>query len=224
MAVTLYVLSAKGIANVYDDALAGGGTGIDFGQVTSGSFAPIVDKDTNDGYLPLYLTHDAELDPITNLKVYLDSFASTGFTYGGAESAASDYAQIKAQGNLSGNSKNNADGNSGGLWMDMDYDVSTANQFDQATRSTQVKIFGDNTTDGIDAASAFTIISDAMLHSPDNLVENAPSAPVNGKIGVTADTILGNYAKLRFRTYLRSAFADGGIFQAAITFRFSYTA
>jgi hypothetical protein len=56
------------------------------------------------------------------------------------------------------------------------------------------------------------------------LAENAPSAPVDGKIGISTDNVLGNRAKLRFRIYLREAFADGGIFQAALIARFSYTA
>jgi head-tail adaptor len=229
VAVTLYVQSAKSAtgANVFADSLAGGGAGIDFGQVVNGQYAPIIDQPTNDGALVVFLNHDATIDPITNLKLYLGSYALTGAAYGGAASAAGDLADVFAEGQASDESaaaKNNSNGLAGGLWVDMQWDVSTTSQFDVSTRSANVKIFGNGGTQGIDAASAFTVSADAMLYSANDISEVDATTPVAGSIGKNNDTVLGDYAKLRFRIYLRTAFPDGGIFQAALVARYSFTA
>lgn len=237
MAVTLYVTESLANSNPntpteFADALAGGGTGIDLGQVVNGQFGPIVNQSTNDGAQVVYLSHDAEIDPITNLKVYLGQFSQT---YGGANTAAGDYTALKAEGNTStagSGDKNNGNGTASGIWVDFDWDVSQTNQFDIFTRSSLVKIFGDNTTDGIDEASAYSFPTDAFLYTSDGIAETAPSAAQAGKIGtsnadttgVGGDSVLGNRAKVRIRSYLRTAFADGGIYQADLVFRFSYTA
>jgi hypothetical protein len=231
MAVLLTVSETLGGSEV-SDSLAGGGTGVDLGQVVNGQFSPIVDQTTNSGAQVLYLRHNAVVDPITNLKVYMDSFVRTGFTYGGAATAASDYTVLKAEGSASdvtAAAKNNSNGLASGVWMEMQYNVASSNQFDIATArggdagSKYVKIFG-KAAAGITEASAFGIIKEACLYTPDNMAENAPSAPVDGKVGISTDTVLGNRAKLRTRIYLRSAFADGGIFQFSLVCRFSYTA
>lgn len=214
------------------DSLAGGGTGVDLGQVVNGQYAPIVDQVTNAGAQVLYLRHNAVVDPITNLKFYLDSYSRTAFTYGGAATASSDYNVLKAEGSASdvtAAAKNNSNGLASGIWMEQQYNVASSNQFDIATArgsdpgSKYVQIFGKSAA-GVDEATAFNIIKESCLYTPDNVAENAPSAPVDGKVGVSNDSVLGNRAKLRFRIYLREAFADGGIFQASLIARFSYTA
>jgi hypothetical protein len=231
MAVILTVSETLGGAEVAD-SLAGAGTGVDLGQCVNGQYSPIVDQTLNTGAQVLYLRHNAVVDPITNLKIYLDSYSRTGFTYGGAATAASDYNSLKAEGSASdvtAAAKNNSNGLAGGIWMEQQYDVASSNQFDIATArgvdpaTKYVQIFG-KSAQGIDEATAYGVIKEACLYTPDNLAENAPSAPVDGKIGISTDTVLGNRAKLRFRIYLREAFADGGIFQAALIARFSYTA
>jgi hypothetical protein len=231
MAVLLTVSESLGGAEV-SDSLAGGGTGIDLGQVVNSQFAPIIDQVTNNGAQVLFLRHNAVVDPITNLKVYMDSYSRTGFTYGGAGTANSDYTVLKAEGSasdVSAAAKNNSNGLASGVWMEQQYNVATSNQFDIATArggdagTKYVQIFG-KSAQGIDEATAYGVIKEACLYTPDNLAENAPSAPVNGKIGVSTDNVLGNRAKLRFRIYLRDAFADGGIFQFSLIARFSYTA
>lgn len=231
MAVLLTVSETLGGSEVAD-SLAGGGTGVDLGQVVNGQYSPIVDQTLNTGAQILYLRHNAAIDPITNLKVYMDSYSRTGFTYGGAVTAASDFNVLKSEGNASAVTaaeKNNSTGLAGGLWMEMQYDVASSNQFDIATArgsdpgTKYVKIFG-KSAQGQDEATAYGIIKEACLYTPDNLVENAPSAPVDGKIGKESDAVLGNRAKIRVRIFLREAFADGGIFQAALVARFSYTA
>jgi hypothetical protein len=231
MAVILTVSETLGGAEVAD-SLAGAGTGVDLGQVVNGQYSPIIDQTLNTGAQVLYLRHNAVVDPITNLKIYLDSYSRTGFTYGGASTASSDYNSLKAEGSASdvtASAKNNSNGLAGGIWMEQQYDVATSNQFDIATArggdagTKYVQIFG-KSAQGVDEATAYGVIKEACLYTPDNLAENAPSAPVNGKIGISTDNVLGNRAKLRFRIYLREAFADGGIFQAALIARFSYTA
>lgn len=231
MAVLLTVSETLGGSEVAD-SLAGGGTGVDLGQVVNGQYAPITDQTLNTGAQVLYLRHNATIDPITNLKIYMDNYSRTGFTYGGAVTSLSDYNTLKAEGSASAVTaaeKNNSTGLAGGVWMEMQRDVATSNQFDIATArgldagSKYVKIFGKSAA-GIDEATAFDVIKESCLYTPDNSAENAASAPVDGKIGIETDTVLGNRSKLRFRIYLREAFADGGIFQFALVARFSYTA
>jgi len=237
MAVILTVSETLGGTEVAD-SLANGGTGVDFGQVVNGQYSPIIDQTLNTGAQVLYLRHNAVVDPITNLKIYLDNYSRTGFTYGGAATASGDYNSLKAEGSASdvtAAAKNNSNGLAGGIWMEQQHNVATSNQFDIATPRTLslphtdgpgtkfVQIFG-KSAQGIDEATAYGVIKEACVYTPDNSAENMPSAPVDGKIGVETDSVLGNRAKLRFRIYLREAFADGGIFQAALIARFSYTA
>jgi hypothetical protein len=95
---------------------------------------------------------------------------------------------LKAEGNTStagSGDKNNGNGTASGIWVDFDWDVSQTNQFDIFTRSSLVKIFGDNTTDGIDEASAFSFPVDAFLYTSDGIAETAPSAAQVGKIGTS---------------------------------------
>lgn len=238
MAVLLTVSETLSGSEV-SDALAGGGTGIDLGQVTNGSYAPLGgDQNLNQGAQTLYLRHDSIVDPITEVKMYIVSYAETGFTYGGPNnaSAASNLASVLAEGaasDVSAAAKNNSNGLAGGLWMEMQYNVTETNQFDifndrtlsgvTSPGSTFVKVFG-RSGGGQSAATAFGLIKEAALYTSDGSSEGSPSLPVDGKIGKSTDTALGNRAKLRLRIYLKTAFADGGIFQLAKVFRYSYTA
>lgn len=223
----------------YADALAGDplATGIDFGQVTNGGYAPVIDANLNTGAQVCYLRHDATVDPITNLKIYLDSYSRTGFTYGGpiARNAAADYMTLKDEGQASGVTaleKNNSSGLASGLWMEMQHDVSTTNQFDienvrsEGNGDKFVKIFGKQVASipqGVNEATAYTLIKEAALYWNGSSETDVVGA-VDGKIGISTDSTLGNRMKLRFRVFLRSAFAEGGIFQASLVTRFSYTA
>ncbi len=218
------------------DSLSGGGTGTDLGQVTNGSFAPITPPATNNqGGQEWFIRHDATVDPITDVKLYIQEYGvGTGFTYGGpgTRSAAADLASLIALATASGGNKTNADGLSGGLWMEQEVItmISETNQFDQAGRPSFVKIFGDAGTDGVDLASAFVINSAAMVIDSDQaLGGNAtagyiPTAPVAGEIGINGDTAKGDNAHLRFRVYTPSSFSDGGIFQVEIVVAYTFTA
>lgn len=224
MAVLLTVAETFPTGAGVSDALAGGGTGVDMGSVVNGSYTPVTSKPANTGRQNLYIRHNATVDPITSFKIFIQQYGvGTGFTYGGAKTAAQDFIDIKAMGAGSGSSKNNNDGLSAGFWMDMQWDVSDANQFDQAGRPTYVKIFGDNTTDGIDLASAFDLHAGALVYNSGG-IETVASSPVTGKIGKSGDTVLGTDAHIRTRFYLASAWSDGGYIQWEQVFSYSYTA
>jgi len=205
------------------DSLAGGGTGVDLGSVQNNSYAPIISGPGNTGSQALFISHDATIDPITSVKTFMQTYGvGTGFTYGGADTAANDFTTMKNLANGSGSSKNNADGLSGGLWIDMDWDASASNQFDQATFPTVVKIYGDALTDGISLASAFTLKSAAMVYNAPG--ETAASTPVDGQIGKAADTVLGDAAHIKLRIYVPLAYSNGGIVQWEWVIAYSFTA
>ena len=181
----------------------------------------MIDKVANTGKQDLYVSHDGGTN-ITAFSAFIQTYGvGTGFSYGGAVSAASDFTSMTNMGNTSGDSKNNADGLSSGLWMEMDADVSVANQFDQASRPSLVKIFGDGGTDGIDLASGFLIQEDSMVY--ESAGEQLASAPVAGQIGEAGNTTLGDSSHLSFRQFLATAFGFGGIFQFELVFSYSFT-
>lgn len=221
MAVSLTVSeSINGTAVA--DSLAGGGSGVDMGSCVNSSFCPVTDKSLNQGEKSLYIRHDAVNNPITDVKFFIQQYGvGTGFTYGGAQSAATDYATMQSLGQASGSSKNNADGNSGGLWIDMDWDSNDTTRFDQASFPSIVKIHGDGGTDGIDLASAFGLITNAMVYDAPG--ETAATAPVAGQIGISTDTALGTRAHINLRLYLPSTHPDGGIIQFEWVIAYSFT-
>jgi hypothetical protein len=221
MTVLLTISETLGGAAVAD-SLAGGGTGVDLGSVVNNQYAPITLKSANTGHQDLFISHDAVLDPITDVKTFIQQYGvGTGFTYGGADTAANDFTTLVNLGNASGSSKNNADGLSGGIWIDMDWNASTANQFDQANFPTLVKIYGDGLTDGVDLASAFILKADAMVY--DAPPETAAGTPVDGQIGISGDTTLGDTAHVKLRIYIPNAFSDGGIIQWEWVIAYSFT-
>lgn len=235
------------------DVLASPGptnTGVDHGSVVNGSYAPITDKDDNTGRKDLFIRHDATIDPITDVKTFMQEYGvGTGYGYGGANSAAGDYTTMKNLANSSGSSKNNADGNSGGLWIDMNatlQDVAASTQFDFASNGfydwdgssftgtsggdDTVAIYGNGLTDGIDLSSGFPMRSSAMVIDSDQSAGGdatngyVPTAPVEGQIGKDGDTALGDNAHIKLRTYVRSDTADGGILQWEWVIGYSFTA
>ena len=205
----------------YADALLGGGTGIEFGVATNGSYTPIIDKPANQGHLDAYISHDGTAK-ITDCKTYIQVFGtSTGFAYGGGDTANNDYTTMVSLGNASGNSKNNADGLSGGLWREMDADVSSTNRFDQASRPGLVFIHGDNGTDGVDGGSAFILKADGMVY--DSGGETVATSPVDGEIGASGDSVLGDRFHDQMRVYLPSSFSTGGVLQFEISYVYAFT-
>jgi hypothetical protein len=225
MAVNLTVSNTTITGSEASDALAGGSTGIDFGQVANGSYSPIISQTANTGAMDIFISHDATIDPITGLKFYVAQYTGS---YGGANSASADLTKLLAYGAAdTGATKNNSDGNSQGLQIDMDWQVSSANQFDYTRETTgQKRIFGKSYAGGLtgeDSAKAFTLHADAMSYY-NGTAEVDASAPVAGKIGKSTDSVLGNCGHLKSRFYLNSAATDGGFLQAGLIVSYSYTA
>jgi hypothetical protein len=222
MAVTL-IVSETVTGSEVADVLAGGSTGLDFGQVVSGAYAPVSDQTNNIGHQDIYMRHDAVTDPITDVKTYIAQYSGT---YGGADTAANDYTTIIGYGAAdSGATKNNNDGDSRGIHIDMDWQVSTANQFDYSREATgQKRIYGKDYSglDGSDLANAFPLHADAASYWNGSSEIDA-TTPVTGKIGISSDTVLGNRGHIKARWYLHTGATDGGICQYDIVVAFSYT-
>jgi hypothetical protein len=221
----------------YAESLEGGGTGVDLGSVINGQYAPITSQPGNTGYKSIFIRHDAADDPITDVKTYLQQFGvGTGFTYGGANSAAADFTKILNMGNASnmgGAVANNSDGEGGGLHIDMDWDVSTSNQFLSSRVGTFVRIYGDNggaaSGDARNLATAFLMKADAMANAQNTGTLAAPSGAVDGTIGrdYSVDAaeagLYGDRANPRMRIFLRQDEVDGGILQWEWVIAYSFT-
>jgi hypothetical protein len=128
---------------------------------------------------------------------------------------------------------NNSDGFGGGLHIDMDWDVTTANQFLGSRVGTLKRIYGDNggpTGDGRNLATAFTLVVDAMSNSQNTGVEIAPTAAVAGSIGrkfsvnAASAALLGDLGHVRMRFFLRTDATEGGIMQWEWVIAYSFTA
>lgn len=221
MTVNLVVAKSLGGAQAAD-ALAGGGNGVDLGAVVNGEWTPIILKSNNTGWQSLYVSHDAVTDPITDVKTFISPYSQT---YGGAgANAAADFATLIAKGTASGNSANNADGLSAGLRVEHGADVSNllgASAF-LGTRA-QVKIYGDNGSDGISLSSAFNMHSDAAIWNNAGTPVTA-TAPATGKIGKSGDTALGDVGLFKLRLYLEQAASNGGIIQWDWVIAYAFTA
>lgn len=222
----------------FADALEGGGTGIDMGAVINGQYAPIISQIANTGHKNVFVRHDAVVDPITDVKTYLQQFGvGTGFTYGGANSAAADFTKVLNMGNtdtMGAGVANNSDGLGNGLHLDMDWDVSTANQFLGSRVGTFVRIYGDGggaaSGEGRSLATAIAMKADAMSNTQNTGTEIAPTGAADGIIGRNftvngAEAALyGDRAHPRMRFFLRSDEIDGGILQWEWVIAYSFTA
>lgn len=223
MAVTLTVSETVTGAEV-SDSLAGGSTGLDLGQVVNGAYAPITSQAANTGQQEVYLRHDATIDPITSVKFYVAQYSGT---YGGADTAANDFTTLTGYGSSdSGATKNNNDGLSRGLHIDMDWQVTSGSQFDYSRDGTQMRIFGKDYGAGLDGASqaqAFDMHVDSASYWNGSTEVDA-TTPVTGQIGISTDSVLGNRCHFKKRFYLHTGALDGGILQYDFVVSFSYTA
>ena len=224
MAIVLLTVSETLNGAAVADALNGGGAGIDMGSILNKSYGPLGagGPSDNSGYQAAYVRHDGAA-PITNLRTMIQQYGSlTGFSYGGANSPAADFAALKSLANASGNSKNNADGLSGGLWIDMDSDSATINQFDYASNGYEaaggsqggndtVRKYGDNLSEGVSINSAFPVKASAMVY--DSGGESQPSAPVDEQVGEASNSVLGDNFKAKLRGYLPDNYAESGVVQ-----------
>lgn len=208
------------------DALSGGGTGVDLGQVVNGAYAPIISQVANTGHQDIYLGHDATVDPITDVKTFVAQFSQT---YGGppASSPAADIATLIAKGQADNEATaNNSDGLASGLRVEHDGRGMSTGALGASgflPSRAQVQIYGDNGTDGIDLASAFDMHVDAMVYNNAGAEVDA-TTPVTGQIGKIGDTVLGDRAHVALRFYLETAAPDGGILQWDWVCGYSFTA
>lgn len=219
MAVNLTVSKTLG-GSAVADTLVGAGTGVDFGSVVNGQYVPIILQSANTGWQALYIKHNATIDPITAVKTYIAVYSQT---YGGAASAAADFTTLKAKGAASGTNANNNDGLSSGLRIEHDIDLASAlgaSAFN-GTRA-QVKTYGAGGL-GQTLATAYDLHVDALLYNNAGTAVDA-TTPVTGKIGKTADTVLGDTAFVKLRFYLESAAPDGGYLQWDWVIAYSFTA
>ena len=254
MTVTMTVAETLALALAgtdFSDALADGSagttnSGMDLGQVVNGKYAPLIDEVSNTGKQDVFLSHDATVDPVTDVKMFLDEFSGVnGYGGPGSRSPTIDLTTILDEGNTSANvgdppSKNNANGKGSGIWLDQDWDVTSTNQFDWATNrgngtpagNGTVYIYGANggaaTGEGRNLSTAFDLMTTAMVYLDGT--EQAATGPVAGQIGrrrsvdVPEGELLGESAHLKKRVYIRTAFTEGGIFQFDAVTAFSFTA
>lgn len=221
------IASVTAAGSEASDNLEGGSTGLSDGQVIAGSYTPVLNQASNTGRLDIYLRGTNVVDPLQDVTLFIDTYTGV---YGGANSAAADYATISALGAAdTGTTNNNTDfggGLSRGLHVDMSWNVPDVNQFAYARESSgQMRIFGKNYAgkDGVALASGFVLHQDAMSYW-NGTTELDASAPVAGKIGISSDTVLGNRGHFRSRFYLHQTAADGGFIQWDRVFAFSYSA
>lgn len=225
MAVLLTVSESIDGAALNDAILGGGGgqLGSDMGQASSNSYTPLVDRVNNLGSKSLYIRHDAVTDPITSFSMYVQQFGvGTGYGYGGDDSAANDLANLIALGSASGVSKNNNDGFSGGLWAELEALSSNTNQFDIGPRPDFVKIFG-KASAGIDLNNNIPIIAESMVYDAGGGTPTNGTSPVDGKLGIAGDTVLGDNANIKFRFYVPNSFLETGVFQWETVFTYAFT-
>ena len=221
MSVTLtFSNTMRGVG--FQDSLEGGGVGTSFGNVINGTYSPMGDQVQNEGAKDVYLYHDATTDPITNVELFVQIYgASSGYTYGGQRSGVNDYNAFVNMGAASGVSKNNLDGQSGGLWVDMEWDAEQLNQFDITNFPDVVRIFGKD-SEGVDINSGITIRSESMVY--DDAGETGAITPVHGTIGKENDATLGDNAHLKLRVYFPSDWEEGGNYQIELACAYRYTA
>jgi len=222
MAVALTVSKVLNPPAAVSDSLAGGGTGIDLGSVVNSQYCPIISQPANTGHQAIFLSHDATIDPITDVKTYVGIFSQS---YGGAASAAADIATLIAKGQADDETTaNNSNGLSSGLRIEhAGIGIAGLGASAFLPSRAQVEIYGNSGTDGIDLASAFPLHVDACVWNNAGTEVDA-TTPETGKIGVSGDTVLGDTAHVGLRFYLEDAAPDGGILQWDWIIAYSFTA
>ena len=220
MTVLLTVSEALGGAEL-SDALVGDvlAVGCDLGSVQNNSYAPKIDKSLNTGKQDLYLRHDAADFEITEVGWYIQAYnTALTWTYGGARTPGDDFDALIALGDASGTSKNNADGLSGGLWLDQKWDATSVQQFDSAVSN--VSIFKTGVGDSL--ANKIPVHVNSMIWNNAG-VETDATTPVTGKIGKSGDTVLGDVSHGKIRIFIPNSYAEGGYYQWETVIVYSFT-
>lgn len=231
-----FKVSITSLGSQVADPLSGGGTGYDIGVIRNGGYSGLVDKVANTGYNPFYLSHDAINDPVTNFAVFVEPYSQV---YGGVRSANVDFAKLQSLAEATDGSKNNLTGLAGGFAIDMDWDAIASNQFDYINFGPSADTIvtgagggivrylrrtdGGNLVDeGSDLTSRITLLASAAYYETGG-GPTAASAPVDGTIGISTDSVLGNRMLIKGRLYLPLAEIEGGETQFDLTTAFTYT-
>lgn len=199
------------------DALAGGGTGVDFGSATSGAYTPLINQTNNTGWMDLYIRHDG-INEVTNVKTFIAEYSQA--YGGGGANAAADFATLKTKGDSSSTDANN-DGNGSGLRIEMDADIPGtlgASAFD-GTRA-QVKIY--SSTGGSNLSNAFDLHEDACVRDVAGTEVDA-TTPQTGVIGESGNAVLGDRAHIKLRFYVEAAAVTAGIIQWSFIIAYAFT-
>jgi len=221
------------------DSIEGGGVGSDLGTVTNSGYAPRINKTANTGRLDLFIRHDG-VNEITDFQTFIQEYGTdTGFAYGGGQTPTDDLTNIKNLGAVSGDSRNNANGLSGGLWIDMNASVAEVNQFDYTSNGISsvgsqggddtIRKYGDNNVDGLSIETAFILRSKAVViatsqgNGGDAGNGFTPNGPVDGTIGATGNTTFGDNGHVKLRMYLTETFSTGGLHQWEWVGGYSFT-
>lgn len=231
-------ISKTSLGAQVSDALAGGGAGYDLGVTRNGSYSGVIDKALNTGFNPFYFSHDAVNDPVNDFSMFCEQYGSAG-AYGGVRSALQDFTKLQTLAEATDGSPNNIAGLTGGYAFDGDWDGVTVNAFDYINRGPvadtivtgpgggTVRFFrrtdsGNLVDEGSDLATRIPVLSDAMFYEPGSGPVSA-SAPGDGQLGKSDDTILGNRILLKTRLFIPQAELEGGQTQWDLTAAFSFT-
>jgi len=216
------VISKTFLGAQVSDVLAGAGVGVDIGQVVNGKYVPIINQVANTGHQDIYVRHDAAVDQITDVKTHIAEYSAGA--YGGADSAANDYATLITKGTAdTEDTANNSNGTASGFRIEHNgLGIAGLGASAFLPSRGQVDIYGNSGTDGIDLASAFDAHVDAMVY--DSGGETDAIAPVTGQIGKAADANLGEAMHVGLRLYLEQAATNGGIIQWDWVVAYSFTA
>jgi len=218
------------------DPLSGGGVGYDIGVTRNGGYSGLISKAANTGHNDFYLSHDAINDPVSNFSLFVEPYTQL---YGGVRSAAVDYAKLQSLAEATDGSKNNGTGGAGGFAIDMDWDVIAANQFDYINFGPiadsivtgggggVVRYFrrtdsGNIVDEGSDLITRINILSQAAFYETGAGPVSA-TTPLDGFIGKSDDTILGNRMRVKARLFLPQLEIEGGETQWDLTTAFTYT-
>lgn len=228
MTVTLTV-AASLLGAAPNDALAGGGVGLDLGTAINGVYTPLIDKTDNTGFAEVFISHNG-INQIDDVGTFISPYSQP---FGGvADTANAEYVALLAEGAASDNSPNNNNSPALGQGLRVEYaaDLGTAlglSLFDNSRA--QVGIYGkakvvglNNGFDGSNLANAFIFHQDAMIQANGGtpLVASAPQA---GVIGPAGNSSLGDTATAKLRYYLAETAEEGGIGQVDWVVKYAFT-
>lgn len=170
----------------YADNLSDRLSGVYYGRVKNGGYAPVSNQELNKGYKPLFITHNAERK-IENAYLYVSPLSGL---YQGDRNAWEDFNNLSKIGkNSDPLAPNNEDGKYGGLAFEFDAQSNENNHF---TNSDTCKIVGKH--GGTSVEDAFIIHKKSAIDDPeavDGIINPGKSALVKSRIYMPESTTIG---------------------------------